>query len=121
MKNGLPSGWESDYDGSRWLYRYEPTGHTQFTFPKAGDEFPEFDALGAGPIAFTPEERLAYEKQLRLRKDGSSKGSDAAVKAKAAKKDDFGTMVASGYFDPSGFMYLGSEDVGLTPVDDGPE
>lgn len=34
----FPDGWESDFDGERWFYRYKPTGFTQYHFPKAGDE-----------------------------------------------------------------------------------
>ncbi len=33
----LPQGWEADYDGARWFYRYTATGVTQFRFPKDGD------------------------------------------------------------------------------------
>lgn len=107
--DGLPVGWESDYDGSRWLYRFTPTGHTQFGFPKPGDEFPQFDTPGAGPIAFTSDERLMYEQQLKLRGAGlSTSESPATGKGKAGtKNDNFGTKSTSGYFDPSGFMYLG--------------
>jgi hypothetical protein len=38
--NTLPSGWESDYDGTseRWFFVHRPTGFSQFFFPKAGDE-----------------------------------------------------------------------------------
>ncbi|CAK7268777.1 hypothetical protein SEPCBS57363_003264 [Sporothrix epigloea] len=35
----LPQGWESDYDGNRWFFRYKPTGAVQYMFPKEGDEF----------------------------------------------------------------------------------
>lgn len=38
MSGFLPQGWEADYDGSRWFYRYAPTGLTQSKFPKPGDE-----------------------------------------------------------------------------------
>ncbi len=33
----LPEGWEADYDGTRWFYRYKPLGLTQYRFPKDGD------------------------------------------------------------------------------------
>lgn len=82
--DGLPTGWESDYDGTRWLYRYAPTGRIQFTFPKPGDEFPQFDAPGAGRIALTPEDQLAYELQLNWQKEGMhSQGSMIPRKGKS--------------------------------------
>ena len=37
----LPDGWEIDYDGSRWFYRFIPTGLVQHQFPNPGDEFPD--------------------------------------------------------------------------------
>lgn len=120
--DGLPPGWESDYDGTRWLYRYAPTGRMQFNFPNPGDEFPQFDAPGAGRIALTPDDRLAYELQLKWQKEGKfGQGSTIPRKGKVGTKDDnFGTKTASGYFDPSGFMYLGEglSDGELTPVAD---
>lgn len=85
--DGLPTGWESDYDGTRWLYRYAPTGRIQFTFPKPGDEFPQFDAPGAGRIALTPEDQLAYELQLNWQKEGMhSQGSMIPRKGKAVRR-----------------------------------
>lgn len=123
--DSLPTGWESDFDGLRWLYRYTRTGLTQSCFPKPGDEFPQFDAPDARRIAFTPEGRLAYEKQLRLRKDGPlNHGSGSAGKGKGGTKDDkFGTMSATGYFDPSGLMYSGEgvDDTDLAPIDYAPQ
>lgn len=108
MDDNLPIGWESDYDASRWLYRYAPTGHVQFSFPKPGDEFPHFDPTGAGPITFTPEERSAYEQQLQSRREGMSMhGGIKIEKWKAGTKDhNFSISSTSGYFDPSGFMYF---------------
>lgn len=116
----LPPGWEPDYDGSRWLYRYTPTGLTQFTFPKPGDEFPEFITPGAGPISLAPEERLASEKQVKLRKKGIVHDDEASKDAdRDAKKDNnFVRTSATGYFDPSEFMYYGGgdDDGELTPI-----
>ncbi len=37
----LPEGWEADYDGARWYYRYKTTGLTQYHFPKDGDVSPD--------------------------------------------------------------------------------
>ncbi|KAF4586030.1 hypothetical protein GQ602_005335 [Ophiocordyceps camponoti-floridani] len=62
---GLPPGWESDYDGSRWFYTYRSTGHVQYRFPCAGDEFPHFVDAAAPPPLLAPEERLESQQQLR--------------------------------------------------------
>lgn len=77
----LPPGWAADYDGRRWFFQYAATGHVQYHFPTAGDEFPDFagffggsggDSGGAGstgPAAaeLLPEERLESERQVRRR------------------------------------------------------
>lgn len=116
----LPPGWEPDYDGSRWLYRYLPTGLTQFTFPKPGDEFPAFVAPGAGPLSLAPEERLASEKQIKLRKKGVANVEEAQndFDRDGKKTGSFTGMSATGYFDPSEFMYYGEggDDGELTPI-----
>ncbi|KAH9909504.1 hypothetical protein F4778DRAFT_775422 [Xylariomycetidae sp. FL2044] len=110
---GLPDGWEWDYDGARWFYRYKPTGLTQFNFPKPGDEFPEFVAAGVGSINLAPEDRLAIEQQIKCRGDGSSIESDKARKTSASKENKISgnveehQMSATGYFDPESFMYFG--------------
>ncbi|CAK7241239.1 MAG: hypothetical protein STHCBS139747_002699 [Sporothrix thermara] len=64
----LPEGWESDYDGNRWFFRYKATGAVQYIFPKEGDEFPEyFDNFGPISQSYTPtpEERLESDRQRR--------------------------------------------------------
>ncbi|KAI5924057.1 hypothetical protein F4810DRAFT_143085 [Camillea tinctor] len=124
----LPKGWEWDYDGSRWFYRYKPTGITQFQFPKPGDEFPEFVGLGVGPLDLVPEERLAREQQVkRHTSDGSTKSGTASrinSKGKAdttSSTEEYG-MSATGYFDPESFMYTGSSsnnDVSPVAGEDG--
>ncbi|KAI1462387.1 hypothetical protein F4805DRAFT_452923 [Annulohypoxylon moriforme] len=99
----LPEGWEADYDGTRWFYRYKATGLTQYHFPRSGDEFPELVGLGFGAL------------------DGPNHG-DVATKpsengtVKAASKDEKDLMSATGYFDPDQFMYFGLNDV--SPVGD---
>lgn len=115
----LPPGWEPDYDGTRWLYRYTPTGVTQFTFPKLGDEFPEFVTPGARPISLAPEERLASEKQIKLWKQGITNSEEVDSDGNGSKDNQFARMSATGYFDPSEFMYYdGYDDDGeLTPVE----
>lgn len=111
---GLPEGWESDYDGKRWFYRYKPNGLTQFQFPQPGDEFPNF--VGDN-VELEPEERLASERQLRER---NTQGGDSRSETKRSgsgrkrvggktAEDEFG-MAATGYFDPSSFMYFGPDD-----------
>ncbi|XDG02248.1 hypothetical protein ABKA04_001863 [Annulohypoxylon sp. FPYF3050] len=94
----LPEGWEADYDGTRWFYRYKATGLTQYHFPRLGDEFPELVGLGFGPL------------------DGAKHG-DVATKlggneaAKATLNGDKDVMGATGYFDPDQFMYSGLNDI----------
>ncbi|PFH60097.1 hypothetical protein XA68_11485 [Ophiocordyceps unilateralis] len=63
--NPLLSGWDSDYDGRRWFYTYRSTGHVQYRFPCAGDEFPHFVDIAAPPPDLAPEERLESQQQLR--------------------------------------------------------
>ncbi|RYP34329.1 hypothetical protein DL767_004323 [Monosporascus sp. MG133] len=111
---GLPEGWESDYDGQRWFYRYKPNGLTQFQFPQPGDEFPSFVGDDG---ELEPEERLASELQLRQRNaqelntHGDTKRSRSGRKKTVERiKDDEFSMGATGYFDPSSFMYFGPEE-----------
>ncbi|RDA88247.1 hypothetical protein CP532_0323, partial [Ophiocordyceps camponoti-leonardi (nom. inval.)] len=65
--SGLPPGWDSDYDGHRWFYTYRSTGHVQYRFPCAGDEFPHFVDEAAPPPDLAPEERLESKQQLLRR------------------------------------------------------
>ncbi|KAI3400862.1 hypothetical protein diail_1551 [Diaporthe ilicicola] len=49
---------------------YEPTGQSQFQFPRPGDEFPDLGWVGAAhllppAVALVPEERLESERQVR--------------------------------------------------------
>ncbi|RYO89036.1 hypothetical protein DL763_005790 [Monosporascus cannonballus] len=111
---GLPEGWESDYDGQRWFYRYKPNGLIQFQFPQPGDEFPNFVGDDG---ELEPEERLASELQLRQKKaqesnsDGDTKRSSSRRKKTVEEiNDDESFMGATGYFDPSSFMYFGPEE-----------
>ncbi|RYP43232.1 hypothetical protein DL768_010026 [Monosporascus sp. mg162] len=111
---GLPEGWESDYDGRRWFYRYKPNGLTQFQFPQPGDEFPSFVGDDG---ELEPEERLASELQIRHRNAQESnahgdtkRSSSGRKKTVEGVKDDEFSMGATGYFDPSSFMYFGPEE-----------
>ncbi|KAG8669543.1 hypothetical protein FPOAC2_08876 [Fusarium poae] len=117
--SGLPEGWEADYDGRRWFYKYKPTGHIQYHFPKEGDEFPDFiDSFSPAPD-LAPEERL--ESQQQVRRHGSTTAAPARL---SPKKDDGGygmsatarpvSMTWDGAFEeestvfqPENFMYLG--------------
>lgn len=109
--SALPEGWEWDYDGTRWLYRYKPTGLVQYHFPKPGDEFPEYVGFGIGSSDLEPEERLASDMQMK-RRDAQSGTQSSSVpnsssqrkKKQVGESDEIG---ATGYFDPEGFMYLG--------------
>lgn len=115
--SALPEGWEADYDGSRWFYRFKATGIVQFRFPKDGDEFPEWYEDGNDDVPLEPEAWLASEQQVRRR---STLGSDqenpagelppkiAASRRKRAESiPEDEEMSATGYFDPSSFMYFG--------------
>ncbi|RYP05292.1 hypothetical protein DL764_003890 [Monosporascus ibericus] len=106
---GLPEGWESDYDGQRWFYRFKANGLTQFQFPQPGDEFPSFVGDDG---ELEPEERLASELQLRQRNaHGDTKRNNSGRKktVEGIEDDEF-SMGATGYFDPSSFMYFGPEE-----------
>ncbi|ODA82452.1 hypothetical protein RJ55_00959 [Drechmeria coniospora] len=61
----LPIGWESDYDGQRWFYKFTASGQIQYHFPTAGDEFPEYVDSSAPAPALAPEERLESQQQMR--------------------------------------------------------
>ncbi|KAL2881077.1 hypothetical protein SGCOL_003736 [Colletotrichum sp. CLE4] len=116
----LPTGWEWDYDGSRWLYRYRPNGHEQFHFPKEGDEFPDFvDCFSPAP-ELAPEEKLESQQQLKRRTTADA-NPVPQMRATGGPMSDFG-MSRSGFggpmgnddddsdgfcFQPENFMYLG--------------
>lgn len=127
----LPPGWEWDYDGNRWLYRYTPTGHVQYHFPNAGDEFPDFiDAASPAPD-LAPEEKLESQQQVKRHtsvnggpsrtartaaeeeEDGwKSRMSATAQPVSAVWEDDFGAeddneTEGEAVFQPENFMYLG--------------
>ncbi|KAI1084187.1 hypothetical protein F5B20DRAFT_287342 [Whalleya microplaca] len=118
---GLPDGWEADYDGSRWFYRYKPTGLAQFKFPRLGDEFPELVGLGFGPLDLAPEDELASEQQAKRRS-----GLDRIYNVGEVKKTSGNAMEvinkedvprSRGYFDPGGFMYFDpNEYTDISPV-----
>ncbi|KAJ3573793.1 hypothetical protein NPX13_g4577 [Xylaria arbuscula] len=106
---GLPEGWESDYDGTRWFFRYKATGTVQYHFPQPGDEYAEFllDS-GTGPIRLSPEERLVVEQHAKQQSvsdgDNGARNGPTSSGSKREKKvkDEFG-MSATGYFDPMDF------------------
>lgn len=91
--SGLAPGWEADYDGSRWFYRYKSTGLTQYTFPKAGDEFPEHIGSGTESFGLAPEERLASDRQVKKRGSSDSPSTQGPTEVVSG-------MSATGYFDP---------------------
>ncbi|KKF95806.1 hypothetical protein CFO_g1861 [Ceratocystis platani] len=64
--SGLPEGWESDYDGKRWLYRYTATGAVQYKWPQPGDEYPDF--VDSAIDTMDPEDRLASQQMGKMRK-----------------------------------------------------
>ncbi|KAH6655160.1 hypothetical protein BKA67DRAFT_227808 [Truncatella angustata] len=110
--SGIPTGWEADYDGSRWFYRYKPTGLTQFTFPKIGDEFPEHVGISGETFDLAPEERLASDQQVKRRSalDGAqNEPIPIGSRKRHEPLDEIDEMSATGYFDPASFMYFGQE------------
>ncbi|KAF5017681.1 hypothetical protein F66182_10366 [Fusarium sp. NRRL 66182] len=115
---GLPDGWEADYDGRRWFYKYKPTGHVQYHFPKEGDEFPDFvDTLSPVPD-LAPEERLESQQQVRRyastttpsrlspKKDDGGYGMSATARPVSMTWDG-GFEDDNAVFQPENFMYLG--------------
>ncbi|KAK1996346.1 hypothetical protein LX36DRAFT_121882 [Colletotrichum falcatum] len=117
---GLPPGWEWDYDGARWFYRYKPNGHVQFHFPKEGDEFPDFIDNFAPAPELAPEEKLESQQQLK-RRTTIETDPKSKMRATAGPLPDFG-MDRTGFggplnndndddanffFQPENFMYLG--------------
>lgn len=114
MMTDLPEGWESDYDGTRWFFRYKATGSVQYHFPQPGDEYAEFllDA-GIGPFQLTPEENLLVDQQTKRRSiseldngviHGTKTSGSNGEKKKIPAIDEEDAMSATGYFDPNSFM-----------------
>lgn len=107
----LPEHWESDYDGNRWFYRYKPTGIIQYTFPKPGDEFPEYIDASAPRVPLPPEEKLVSQQQLRRRNTAERKGSQASTRTKDDADEVTSATLSKGegggfWFQPD-YMYLG--------------
>ncbi|KAK4041702.1 hypothetical protein C8A01DRAFT_14637 [Parachaetomium inaequale] len=109
----LPENWEWDYDGTRWFYRYKPTGLIQYTFPKPGDEFPEFVDDSAVAPDLAPEEKLVSQQQIKRRStlgESQSKQTTTAARRDRAPSnavsdpDDGGTPF---WLQPDGLMYMG--------------
>ncbi|PHH80921.1 hypothetical protein CDD80_5841 [Ophiocordyceps camponoti-rufipedis] len=92
---GLPPGWESDYDGSRWFYTYRSTGHVQYRFPCAGDEFPHFVDAAAPPPLLAPEERLESQQQLRRHAASTPRMSATAAQPVSYVWDEEDTAAAA--------------------------
>ncbi|KAF4948130.1 hypothetical protein FGADI_9917 [Fusarium gaditjirri] len=117
--SGLPEGWDSDYDGRRWFYKYKPTGHIQYHFPKEGDEFPDFiDTFSPAPV-LAPEERLESQQQIRRhastttparfspKKEDGGYGMSATARPVSMTWDGGFEDEENGVFQPENFMYLG--------------
>ncbi|KFA46461.1 hypothetical protein S40293_04275 [Stachybotrys chartarum IBT 40293] len=121
----LPVGWEWDYDGSRWFYKYKPTGHVQYHFPTEGDEFPVFiDAASPAPV-LSPEERLESQHQRRRHVGPSSAADRPQASDNGGLKPQMSASArpvsdiwvdehadeegsgAAGAFQPESFMFLG--------------
>ena len=136
---GLPEGWEWDYDGKRWFYKYKPTGHIQYHFPKEGDEFPDFvDASEPAPV-LAPEERLESQQQLKRQTTvGGSYKTRASLSPNSANSGRKSGMTATALpvsavwdgdeeneeteeavFQPENFMFLGPGTyVDVSPLND---
>ncbi|KAJ9157105.1 hypothetical protein NKR19_g3847 [Coniochaeta hoffmannii] len=108
----LPEGWEFDYDGHRWFYRYKPSGVVQYHFPKPGDEFPEFIDAFSPPPSLAPEEKLESQHQVKRRSTtGDNSGKPGGQRkngtpgATLFESDEAGG--GGSWFQPDSFMYLG--------------
>ncbi|KAM0343610.1 hypothetical protein ACHAPU_008361 [Fusarium lateritium] len=113
--SGLPEGWDADYDGRRWFYKYKSTGHVQYHFPKEGDEFPDFiDTFSPAPD-LAPEERLASQRQtattkpskLSPKKDDGGYGMSSTARPVSMTWDGAFEEEEPAVFQPENFMYLG--------------
>ncbi|KAG5660516.1 hypothetical protein KAF25_003122 [Fusarium avenaceum] len=118
--SGLPEGWDADYDGRRWFYKYKPTGHIQYHFPKEGDEFPDFVDTFSPVPDLAPEERLASQHQVRRqtsttktpaklspKKDDGGYGMSATARPVSMTWDGALEEEEPAVFQPENFMYLG--------------
>ncbi|KAK3359348.1 hypothetical protein B0T25DRAFT_514897 [Lasiosphaeria hispida] len=122
----LPEHWESDYDGARWFFRYKPTGIVQYTFPKPGDEYPEYIDAFAPPFDLPPEEKLESQQQKKRRSTAersvsrsASKRNNENTSATLTGPDDGGGGFQP-WFQPD-FMYLGPgsyNDISPLPEDE---
>lgn len=106
----LPENWEMDYDGaiSRWIYRFKPTGLIQYTFPKPGDEFPEYVGNFGGPMS--PEDKFTIQK---LKKGGAGSENTPAscpfniiTTAASASFSGSSYKTPPPWFQPDDFMYM---------------
>ncbi|KAH7633777.1 hypothetical protein B0T09DRAFT_97908 [Sordaria sp. MPI-SDFR-AT-0083] len=107
----LPENWEMDYDGaiSRWIYRFKPTGLTQYTFPKPGDEYPEFVGDFGGPMS--PEDKF-FSQRLKKGSAGSetipaSPPFNISTTATSANFSGSSYKTPPPWFQPDDFMYMG--------------
>ncbi|KAF4967345.1 hypothetical protein FSARC_5068 [Fusarium sarcochroum] len=117
--SGLPDGWESDYDGRRWFYKYRPTGLIQYHFPKEGDEFPDFVDTFSPVLDLAPEERLESQQQVRRqastttpmrpspKKNDGGYGMSATARPVSMTWDGTFGEEENTVFQPENFMYLG--------------
>ncbi|KAI4863189.1 hypothetical protein F4820DRAFT_381365 [Hypoxylon rubiginosum] len=116
----LPEGWEADYDGTRWFYRFATTGLTQYHFPRPGDEYPELVGLGFGALDISLESKLASKHHEELQSpphgDNSARVVSESGGDRPKQANESGNMSATGYFNPDDFMYFGLNDV--SPVGD---
>ncbi|KAI1327724.1 hypothetical protein F5Y16DRAFT_184423 [Xylariaceae sp. FL0255] len=102
----IPFGWESDYDGARWFYRYKVTGAIQYHFPQPGDEYAEFlnDDGGDAPLKLTPEESLALERENKRMTMSEVEGENTFLPQRKLDNIYEESMSATGYFDPNEFF-----------------
>lgn len=103
------------------FFRYKPTGIVQYTFPKPGDEFPEFIDAAAPPLDLPPEEKLVSQQQVKRRGTADS----SSVKSPVAKQGDEVTSATlakgegGGFWFQPDFMYLGPGSYNdISPVDE---
>ncbi|KAK3325590.1 hypothetical protein B0H66DRAFT_599742 [Apodospora peruviana] len=108
----LPENWESDYDGNRWYFRFKPTGFIQYTFPRPGDEYPEYIDVFSPAPELSPEEKLESYHQVKRK---NTSGENTSKSSATRRKDGLTSATLSGpeddgasfWLQPDSLMYMG--------------
>ncbi|CAK7268584.1 hypothetical protein SEPCBS119000_003135 [Sporothrix epigloea] len=105
----LPQGWESDYDGNRWFFRYKPTGAVQYMFPKEGDEFSVYhDNFWSVPSSFSPTPDESREGGHQRHTSGLSTHTPSGTRnGKENNSNSSATLSRSDFLSASSFDMFG--------------